>query len=173
MPCLPHYMDAPTCVQFYPTNAYCTILASSTGRQIRLIIYSQGLNTLSTLESEPSQKANHVVQGASRRLHSTAAAVSRALADAAGGRVHLFVALPLELVVQNTGCKRLASYQENENENENGGKNILRISKPNWGNSRHRALNSSSASDRNVCDLAAQKLATGARMVVSSREVLA
>jgi hypothetical protein len=90
--------------------------------------------------------------------------------------MHLFVALSLELVVQDTGCAGGLAFQRETTRAEapiSRSKHILRISKPNWGNSRHNALNSSSASDRSMCDRVAQKLATGARMVVSSGAVLA
>lgn len=45
---------------------------------------------------------------------------------------------------------------------------LLRTSYPNCGYSKHIDLNSSSASARRVCDLVAQKFATGARIAMSS-----
>lgn len=91
--------------------------------------------------------------------------MSRAFPAAACGRVHLVVALSLELVVQDASWYLSAlgaSFKQVD---------LLRTSYPNWGCSKHRALNSSSASARRVWERVAQKLAMGARTVVSSVSV--
>jgi hypothetical protein len=78
--------------------------------------------------------------------------------------VHLVVLFSLELLVENTGCStvsfELRVYISIVN--------LLRTSYPNCGYSKHIERNSSSASERRVWDLVAQKLATGARIAVSS-----
>jgi len=83
--------------------------------------------------------------------------------------VHLLVALPLELVVEDTRFSALATVILHKPRKGD----ILRTSYPNWGYSKHSDLNSSSASARSVCERVAQKLAIGARTVLSSLLVLA
>lgn len=127
-------------------------------------------------DKKEKKRLEHYVEGV---LSASTAAVSGAFPAASCRRVHLLLALLLELVVQHTSCSTMLALHaplicaqcsalgQNRSLFSRRG-NLLRTSYPNWGYSRHSALNSASASERSVCDRVAQKLAMGARTVVSS-----